>query len=137
MNKLLPLDTDGKSIWLIIVEELEDDYNRLVRKRNPVSLMTNDTIVDGQEKRQEVEEEPEDSEQIQDEDEIYEVKRIMEVKWSSKDNKPMISYKVRWKGYTAKDDTWELNCNLNCASLIAEFWERPQNSRKKRKYGLR
>lgn len=48
----------------------------------------------------------------------YEVEKIIESRENKKGKK---EYLVRWKGYGAKDDTWEPESNLKCPTLLAEF----------------
>lgn len=38
-----------------------------------------------------------------------------------------LEYKIRWKGYTAKDDTWEAKNSLNCPDIIKKY-EASQNT---------
>jgi hypothetical protein len=35
-----------------------------------------------------------------------------------------IYYRVRWEGYTAKDDTWQPRETLNCPELLKEYNEK-------------
>uniref|UniRef100_A0A8D0CA49 M-phase phosphoprotein 8 n=1 Tax=Salvator merianae TaxID=96440 RepID=A0A8D0CA49_SALMN len=53
-----------------------------------------------------------------DEDDVYEVEKILDVK--TEDGK--ILYKVRWKGYSPDDDTWEPEEHLeDCKEVLLEF----------------
>ncbi|XP_062983113.1 M-phase phosphoprotein 8 isoform X2 [Elgaria multicarinata webbii] len=55
----------------------------------------------------------------EDEDDVYEVERILDVK-TDEDGK--IVYKVRWKGYSPDDDTWEPEEHLeDCREVLLEF----------------
>lgn len=51
----------------------------------------------------------------------YEVERIIDVHFKRNGAK---EYLVRWKGFTAKDDTWEPADNLSCPDLIEKFNEK-------------
>nr|XP_056714650.1 M-phase phosphoprotein 8 [Euleptes europaea] len=52
------------------------------------------------------------------EDDVFEVEKILDVK--SEGGK--ILYKVRWKGYTSDDDTWEPEVHLeDCKEVLLEF----------------
>ena len=68
---------------------------------------------------------------IQDDDVEYEVEEITGKKISKKG----VFYKVKWKGYSASESTWEPKSNLtNAAELIEEFekkFEPPQTPNKK------
>ncbi|XP_044297707.1 M-phase phosphoprotein 8 isoform X1 [Varanus komodoensis] len=55
----------------------------------------------------------------EDEDDVYEVEKILDVK-TDEDGK--IVYKVRWKGYSPEDDTWEPEEHLeDCREVLLEF----------------
>ncbi|XP_006006743.1 M-phase phosphoprotein 8 isoform X2 [Latimeria chalumnae] len=61
--------------------------------------------------------EPADSEQ-EDEEDVYEVEQIIDMKME----KDEILYRVRWKGYSAEDDTWEPEAHLeDCREVLLEF----------------
>lgn len=60
----------------------------------------------------------------------YEVEKII----NSKLEKGKKVFLIRWKGYTAKDDTWEPLASLNCPELIKAF-EKNQNGGKGGKGG--
>lgn len=51
----------------------------------------------------------------------YEVDRIIEVHFKKKGTKEFL---IRWKGFSAADDTWEPEENLNCPDLIAKFMQK-------------
>ncbi|NWI85838.1 MPP8 phase, partial [Pitta sordida] len=52
------------------------------------------------------------------EEDVFEVERILDVK--TEEGK--ILYKVRWKGYTSDDDTWEPEVHLeDCKEVLLEF----------------
>ncbi|XP_069739594.1 M-phase phosphoprotein 8 [Phaenicophaeus curvirostris] len=54
----------------------------------------------------------------EDEEDVFEVEKILDVK--SEGGK--ILYKVRWKGYTSDDDTWEPEVHLeDCKEVLLEF----------------
>lgn len=60
-------------------------------------------------------EESSDDEASQEE---YEVERIIDVYFKKNGEKEFL---VRWKGYSAKEDTWEPEANLNCKDLIESY----------------
>ncbi|XP_077197761.1 M-phase phosphoprotein 8 isoform X3 [Paroedura picta] len=54
----------------------------------------------------------------EDEDDVFEVEKILDVKTEG----GKILYKVRWKGYTSDDDTWEPEVHLeDCKEVLLEF----------------
>ncbi|XKL69578.1 hypothetical protein PGB90_007347 [Kerria lacca] len=56
-----------------------------------------------------------------DEDVIdYEVEKIIDVNYKS-NNKRV--FRIRWKNYSSKHDTWEPEENLSCDELISKFLE--------------
>ncbi|XP_030056144.1 M-phase phosphoprotein 8 isoform X2 [Microcaecilia unicolor] len=66
--------------------------------------------------------EPADSEQdVDDEEDVYEVEKIIDFKTEGNE----ILYRVRWKGYTSDDDTWEPEAHLeDCKEVLLEFRKR-------------
>lgn len=48
----------------------------------------------------------------------YEVSRIIDVHFKNNGKREFL---VRWKGYSAKDDTWEPEEHLNCKDLINAY----------------
>lgn len=54
-------------------------------------------------------------------DEVYEIDSIIAHK---KEPNGTYLYKVRWKGYTAEDDTWEPYEHFNSTDVITSYWER-------------
>lgn len=62
------------------------------------------------------------------EEEEYEVEKIID----SKKIKGKLHYLIRWKGYSAKSDTWEPENTLSCPELINKFNdEQKENSKSK------
>ncbi|XP_061848154.1 M-phase phosphoprotein 8 isoform X1 [Colius striatus] len=54
----------------------------------------------------------------EEEEDVFEVERILDVKTEG----GKILYKVRWKGYTSDDDTWEPEVHLeDCKEVLLEF----------------
>ena len=59
----------------------------------------------------------------------YEVEKILAKRLQGKKGKEVEEYKICWKGYDAKDDTWEPRSNLtNAPDLLLEF-ERSQKTK--------
>eukprot|EP00096_Caligus_rogercresseyi_P003755 TRINITY_DN1728_c0_g1_i5.p1 TRINITY_DN1728_c0_g1~~TRINITY_DN1728_c0_g1_i5.p1 ORF type:complete len:500 (+),score=194.26 TRINITY_DN1728_c0_g1_i5:199-1500(+) len=52
----------------------------------------------------------------------YEIQRIIEVHTNPKTGKR--SFLIRWKGYSASDDSWENEEDLNCPELIEAFMDK-------------
>ncbi|XP_055639153.1 aspartic and glutamic acid-rich protein-like [Toxorhynchites rutilus septentrionalis] len=67
-----------------------------------------------------------DEEDEEDDGKEYEVERIIDVHIK---RGGVREYLVRWKGFTAKDDTWEPADNLSCADLIEKFNEKLDKSK--------
>ena len=53
-------------------------------------------------------------------EDFYEIQSIVDHKGKSGNYK----YRVRWKGYNAKDDTWEPAEHFNDRTLIEKYWLR-------------
>ncbi|KAJ3550996.1 hypothetical protein NMY22_g72 [Coprinellus aureogranulatus] len=67
-----------------------------------------------------------------DEEQGYEVDFVQEARVSKKGGKRGKLYwefKVRWKGYTSNDDTWEPIESFNTTEVIQEFWARTRDPR--------
>ncbi|XP_052668346.1 M-phase phosphoprotein 8 isoform X2 [Harpia harpyja] len=59
-----------------------------------------------------------ESEEEEEEEDVFEVEKILDVKTEG----GKILYKVRWKGYTSDDDTWEPEVHLeDCKEVLLEF----------------
>ncbi|XP_061230480.1 M-phase phosphoprotein 8 isoform X2 [Neopsephotus bourkii] len=72
----------------------------------------------------EEEEEDEDGEDV----DVFEVEKILDVKTEG----GKILYKVRWKGYTSDDDTWEPEVHLeDCKEVLLEFSKKIVDSKPK------
>lgn len=56
----------------------------------------------------------------------YEVERIIDVHFKKNKTRDFL---IRWKGFSARDDTWEPEENLNCQELIAKFMEKVEKAR--------
>nr|XP_028582102.1 M-phase phosphoprotein 8 isoform X1 [Podarcis muralis] len=64
----------------------------------------------------------------EDDEDVYEVEKILDVK--TEDGK--ILYKVRWKGYSPDDDTWEPEEHLeDCREVLLEFRKKIVDSKPK------
>ena len=63
---------------------------------------------------------PETTEDIEANDTEYDVERILD----KRTRKGITEYKIRWKGYSDEDDTWEPTSHLNCPEKIREFQQR-------------
>ncbi|KAM6384832.1 M-phase phosphoprotein 8 isoform 1-T1 [Alca torda] len=60
----------------------------------------------------------EEEEEEEEEEDVFEVEKILDVKTEG----GKILYKVRWKGYTSDDDTWEPEVHLeDCKEVLLEF----------------
>ncbi|XP_021235678.1 M-phase phosphoprotein 8 isoform X3 [Numida meleagris] len=54
----------------------------------------------------------------EEEEDVFEVEKILDVKTEG----GIVLYKVRWKGYTSDDDTWEPEVHLeDCKEVLLEF----------------
>lgn len=62
------------------------------------------------------------------EEEEYEVDKIID----SKRIKGKVHYLIRWKGYSADNDTWEPHNTLSCPDLIQKFNDEKENSKNSR-----
>ncbi|XP_050752360.1 M-phase phosphoprotein 8 [Gymnogyps californianus] len=59
-----------------------------------------------------------EEEEEQEQEDVFEVEKILDVKTEG----GKILYKVRWKGYTSDDDTWEPEVHLeDCKEVLLEF----------------
>lgn len=63
-----------------------------------------------------------------DETKEFEVEKIVEVHFQKKENKR--EFLIRWKGFSAAEDTWEPEENLNCPELIAKFMDKVESAKK-------
>jgi hypothetical protein len=61
-----------------------------------------------------------------DENGEYEVEAIVD----HKKQKGKTLYRVRWKGYSAKDDTWLLASDLSCKDLLKKYRKRIERDNK-------
>ncbi|KAJ7426532.1 M-phase phosphoprotein 8 [Willisornis vidua] len=59
-----------------------------------------------------------EEEEDEEEEDVFEVERILDMKTEG----GKVLYKVRWKGYTSDDDTWEPEVHLeDCKEVLLEF----------------
>ncbi|XP_071451569.1 chromodomain-helicase-DNA-binding protein 2-like [Hetaerina americana] len=58
--------------------------------------------------------------------EEYEVEKVIEVRFKKGGAREFL---IRWKGFTAKDDTWEPEENLNCPDLISKFMAKVEKAK--------
>ncbi|XP_073195505.1 M-phase phosphoprotein 8 isoform X2 [Lepidochelys kempii] len=64
----------------------------------------------------------------EEEEDVFEVEKILDVKTEG----GKILYKVRWKGYTSDDDTWEPEVHLeDCKEVLLEFRKKIVDSKPK------
>ncbi|XP_028048125.1 chromobox protein homolog 3 [Monomorium pharaonis] len=56
----------------------------------------------------------------------FEVERIIEVRFKKNGTKEFL---IRWKGFSATDDTWEPERNLSCPELIAKFMQKVEKAK--------
>ncbi|XP_063706186.1 AT-rich interactive domain-containing protein 4A [Culicoides brevitarsis] len=66
---------------------------------------------------------PDDDDDDEEEAE-YEVQDIVSHRYVGK----KLEYKIRWKGYSAKDDTWEAKASLNCPEIIKKYEEKQKKA---------
>jgi len=72
-------------------------------------------------------EHPETSEEEESSEEDYEVEAIVD----KRKRRGKIQYLVKWKGWDEKDNTWEVQSNINCKELIEEFETKVKQNDKK------
>ncbi|XP_066562572.1 M-phase phosphoprotein 8 isoform X2 [Amia ocellicauda] len=66
----------------------------------------------------------------QDEEDVFEVEQIIDER---QDEEGRISYRVRWKGYTSEDDTWEPEAHLaDCKEVLHAFRRKQSESKAKK-----
>ena len=60
-----------------------------------------------------------DEEEEEEEEELFIVDKIVDMRFTGE----YTEYKVRWRGYSSKDDTWENETNLRreCVELISDY----------------
>lgn len=75
----------------------------------------------GAKKAKDDEDEDEEGDDEEETEAEYEVERIIDVHFK---RNGVREYLVRWKGFGAKDDTWEPADNLSCPDLIEKFNEK-------------
>ncbi|KOC63455.1 Chromobox protein like protein 3, partial [Habropoda laboriosa] len=56
----------------------------------------------------------------------FEVERIIEVHFKKNKTRQFL---IRWKGFTAADDSWEPEENLNCPELIEKFMRKVEKAK--------
>lgn len=56
----------------------------------------------------------------------FEVEKIIEVRFKKNGAKEFL---IRWKGFSANDDTWEPEKNLNCQELISKFMQKVEQAK--------
>ncbi|KAH0560111.1 heterochromatin protein 1-like [Cotesia glomerata] len=61
-----------------------------------------------------------------DEEKEFEVEKVLDVHFKKNKSREFL---IRWKGFTAADDTWEPEANLNCPDLITKFMEKVEKAR--------
>ena len=55
------------------------------------------------------------------------VEEILDQRKSKKDG-DKYEFKIRWKGYGPKEDTWEIEDNVHCEDLLKAFWGKRRES---------
>lgn len=58
--------------------------------------------------------------------ELYEVDKILDVYFKKNGKREFL---VHWKGYSASDNTWEPEDNMNCSDLIEKFMTRVEKAK--------
>jgi hypothetical protein len=61
---------------------------------------------------------------------VFQVKEVLEVKFMKNGKREFL---IRWKGFGAKDDTWEPEAHLSCTDLIEKLMSKVDTVRKTRK----
>ncbi|KAF9363309.1 hypothetical protein BGX34_004415 [Mortierella sp. NVP85] len=51
---------------------------------------------------------------------VYEVERVV----GHKRERNVLSYHLKWKGYSDSDNTWEKEKSVFCSDLVADYWDR-------------
>lgn len=77
-------------------------------------------------KKEKSDDKEDDDDKDDEDEEEYEVERIIEVHFK-KDKKR--EFLIRWKGFSAKEDTWEPEEHLNCPELINKFMEKVEKAK--------
>ncbi|XP_008558947.1 chromo domain-containing protein cec-1 isoform X1 [Microplitis demolitor] len=62
----------------------------------------------------------------EDEEKEFEVEKILDVHFKKNKSREFL---IRWKGFSASDDTWEPEANLNCPDLITKFMDKVEKAR--------
>ncbi|KAI7817882.1 chromobox protein, partial [Gamsiella multidivaricata] len=50
---------------------------------------------------------------------VYEVEKVV----GHKRDRGVLSYHLKWKGYSDADNTWEREKSVFCKDLVAEYWD--------------
>ena len=82
---------------------------------------------DKEEKMEKDDKDEKEVKEVKDEEKEFEVERIIEVHFKKNKSREFL---IRWKGFTASDDTWEPEENLNCPDLIEKFMEKLDKAKK-------
>ncbi|KAG0359881.1 hypothetical protein BGZ54_009794 [Gamsiella multidivaricata] len=58
-------------------------------------------------------------EEEDDNEDVYEVEKVV----GHKRDRGVLSYHLKWKGYSDADNTWEREKSVFCKDLVAEYWD--------------
>ncbi|KAG0281477.1 hypothetical protein BGZ95_003132 [Linnemannia exigua] len=61
-----------------------------------------------------------EEEEEEEEEEEYDVERVV----GHKRERGKLMYRLKWKGYSSNENTWERESNVHCQDLVEEYWRR-------------